>query len=100
MASTGLRRAIEEAIARMVVHNAHRLQIGVKNCRAYEAETSFLEVFGNPVTQLGPRRNTAGGGRAVDQRPPVHESPEVGGERAEFALHLQKGLRVGDGGVD
>src|SRR5260221_10758312 len=69
-----------EAILRVVVHHADGLHEGIADGRTDEAEATLEKILAHRFRVL--------------------EAPDVGVEAAEFLLHREEGLRVGDRAVD
>src|SRR5215831_14370486 len=73
---TGL--LVSEAGDQVVVHHPGRLHEGVAYGRADKTKPPLGEGLAHSVGQFGLRRHLLAVRPAIDQRPPVHERPEIG----------------------
>src|SRR5581483_4689229 len=80
----------QKAVLAVVVHHTHGLQEGIDDGGADEPEAPFLQVPGDPVAQLGARRQSLASRAICDHRFAVNEVPQVAIERAELLLHPEK----------
>src|SRR5580693_89795 len=89
-------RGVAEARALVVVDHPHRLEEGMADGGAHEAEAASLELAAQAVGERRARRAPA----ATLDRGVARLRPEEGGEAAVLGLELQEGLGVADGGGD
>ena len=80
---------VSETVHQMVVDDADRLKMGIDHGRSNEAEPSLLQVPAHDVGELRVRRYLSQLPPRVDDRTPIHESPEVSVERVELVPYLE-----------
>src|SRR5258706_105341 len=80
----------------MIVDYSDRLHIGIDDGRADETEAPKLQVLADRVGQRRAGRRLLHASPEVLLRTPVHESPQICVERAEFPSDLEERARVAD----
>jgi len=91
---------VSETGHEVIVDHARRLHVRVANRGADKFESALQQILAQRIGNRRPRRDLLHRPPVIDFRAAIDESPDVTIETAEFFLHLEKGLRVLDGGVD
>jgi len=82
----------------VVVHHARGLHEGVANRGADERESAFLQIFAHGVGLRGARGDLLRSAPGIHDWRSANKLPDVGVERSEFFLRLEKCFCVFHGG--